>query len=365
MPGNRRAVPARHGFAVAELPTCIVKGTFSSSAVSHNGSHSARWYGRSWSASGSSAGRNPMRGGAFEFLHRSGHVSVGEHEARRDAIEVATPILREPIVDDPAVGDVDIDRSAGVEGVNTRDEHRALDAVALEVRELLGWVEAGRGLRAHVVHRGSASEIGSSAIFTPAASTSIIIAAITADRGWIRKVPSATVEPGEVFAVRLRELFDERVRRRNVTVRRDQATFHEIPPGSVAALPRTPVTMLPCPQNRRRSVAEMGIDMPEVVETTARRRPRRRGERGRCVQGHPVRRRHRRRRALSPTATAAPMGRSPRLRRVRAVVPADRGRRDDRPGAAGRDRDHDGRLEPRAPDGRGLPRAQRVDAAAG
>ena len=59
------------------------------------------------------------------------------------------------------------------------------------------------------------------------------------------------------------------------------------------------------------------------------------------------------------------MGRCARLCGVRAVVPAGHGRADDGPGAAGRDRDLHGGVELRAPDGRGLPGAERVDAGAG
>ena len=69
------------------------------------------------------------------------------------------------------------------------------------------------------------------------------------------------------------------------------------------------------------------------------------------VQGHSVRRRHQRRRTLPPAPTAAALGGRPRLPRLRAVVPADGGRRDDRPGAPGGDRAAHGRVEPRAPTG--------------
>ena len=102
--------------------------------------------------------------------------------------------------------------------------------------------------------------------------------------------------------------------------------------------------------------------MSEIVETRAGSVPRRREQRRDRVQGHSVRGRHQRGRTLPPAPTAAAMGGRARLPRLRTVVPTDRGRRDDRPGAPGGDRAAHGRVEPRARDGRGLPRPQRLDA---
>ena len=96
----------------------------------------------------------PHGRGALDLLGAERRVLVRQVHARRDPVEVRAPGLGQPVVDDLAVRDVDLGWRAVVEDRDAADEHRAVDAVTLEVGQHLGGVEAGLGLVAGVLEGG-------------------------------------------------------------------------------------------------------------------------------------------------------------------------------------------------------------------
>jgi hypothetical protein len=146
----------------------------------------------------------PHGGRAFELLDRRGDIPVRQMDPRSYPVQVGPPGVGEPVVDQSAVGDIDLRRGPTVEVFEPTDEDGSVHPVALEIGELLGWIETRLRLGEDVAHRG------------PRQGAGLILDRHTGPgtrRHGHRRVTSpqdvdtalVTAETGEILTIRLRE----------------------------------------------------------------------------------------------------------------------------------------------------------------